>query len=58
MASTAPRTLRTNPVADLRVELYGELVGLLVGIDRRAVDFVAARNATDTFGLGSTFLSE
>jgi serine/threonine-protein kinase HipA len=40
------------------VELYGELVGLLVGIDRRAVDFVAARNATDTFGLGRTFLSE
>lgn len=45
-------------MADLRVELYGELVGYLVGQDRRAFDFVASRNAIDTFGLGSRILSE
>jgi len=45
-------------VADLRVELYGQLVGHLVGTDRRTFDFVTAKNAIDTFGLGSTILSE
>jgi hypothetical protein len=45
-------------VADLRVELYGELVGHLVGHDRSEFDFVASRNAIDTFGLGSKVLSE
>lgn len=45
-------------MADLRVELYGELVGHLVGVDRRTFDFVAERNAIETFGLGSTILSE
>jgi len=45
-------------VGDLRVELYGELVGHLVGTDRRTFDFVTAKNAIDTFGLGSTILSE
>jgi len=45
-------------VADLRVELYGELVGHLVGTHRRTFDFVTAKNAIDTFGLGSTILSE
>ncbi|WP_198414329.1 hypothetical protein [Cryobacterium sp. Hh7] len=44
-------------MGDLRVELYGELVGHLVGADRRAFDFVTAKNAIETFGLGSTILS-
>ena len=47
----------TNPVGDLRVELYGELVGHLVGMDRRSFDFVTEKNAIETFGLGSTILS-
>ncbi|MET3767450.1 serine/threonine-protein kinase HipA [Marisediminicola sp. UYEF4] len=45
-------------MADLRVELYGELVGHLVGTDRRSFDFVTDPNAIGTFGLGSTVLSE
>lgn len=45
-------------MADLRVELYGELVGRLVGTDRRSFDFVADPQAIETFGLGSTMLSE
>ncbi len=45
-------------MADLRVELYGELVGHLVGVDRRSFDFIVNKNAIDTFGLGSTILSE
>jgi len=45
-------------MADLRVELYGEVVGHLVGTDRRSFDFVAIDNAIETFGLGSTILSE
>lgn len=45
-------------MADLRVELYGEFVGTLVGTDRRTFDFVTDRNAIEKFGLGSTILSE
>lgn len=45
-------------MADLRVELYGELVGHLVGTDRRTFDFVTHNNAIEKFGLGSTILSE
>ncbi len=45
-------------MADLRVELYGELVGHLVGADRRIFDFIADKHAIETFGLGSTILSE
>lgn len=45
-------------MADLRLELYGELVGHLVGADRRTFDFVADKNAIEKFGLGSTILSE
>ena len=45
-------------MADLRVELYGELVGHLVGTNRRTFDFVTHANAIATFGLGSTILSE
>ena len=45
-------------MADLRVELYGELVGRLVGTDRRSFDFVTDKNAIETFGLGSAILSE
>ncbi|WP_104125792.1 HipA N-terminal domain-containing protein [Cryobacterium sp. Y57] len=44
-------------MGDLRVELYGELVGHLVGTDRRAFDLVTERNVIETFGLGSTILS-
>ena len=44
-------------MADLRVELYGELVGHLVGTDRRTFDFVTAKSAIEVFGLGSTILS-
>ena len=46
------------PVADLRVELYGELVGYLVGTDRRSFDFVTHPHAIAVFGLGSTVLSQ
>ena len=45
-------------MADLRVELYNEIVGHLVGTDRRTFDFVADENAIEKFGLGSTTLSE
>ncbi len=45
-------------MADLRVELYGEFVGTLVGTDRRTFDFVTDKNAIEKFGLGSTILSE
>ena len=45
-------------MADLRVELYNEVVGHLVGTDRRTFDFVADENAIEKFGLGSTILSE
>ena len=45
-------------MADLRVELYGELVGHLVGSDRRSFDFIATKHAIETFGLGNTILSE
>ncbi|WP_104133775.1 type II toxin-antitoxin system HipA family toxin [Cryobacterium sp. Y62] len=44
-------------MGDLCVELYGELVGHLVGMDRRSFDFVTEKNAIETFGLGSTILS-
>ena len=44
-------------MGDLRVELYGELVGHLVGTDRRTFNFVTEKNAIGTFGLGSTILS-
>ena len=49
---------RAERMADLRVELYGELVGHLVGANRRTFDFVTHANAIATFGLGSTILSE
>ncbi|WP_022887112.1 type II toxin-antitoxin system HipA family toxin [Glaciibacter superstes] len=45
-------------MADLRVEIYGELVGHLVGADRRTFDFVTDPHAIEAFGLGSTVLSE
>ncbi|WP_010205514.1 type II toxin-antitoxin system HipA family toxin [Salinibacterium sp. PAMC 21357] len=45
-------------MADLRVELYGELVGHLVGGDRRTFDFIATPEAIAAWGLGSTILSE
>ncbi len=41
----------------LAVELYGERLGTLVGDDRR-FDFEPERSAVETFGLGSTVLSE
>src|SRR5665647_3907020 len=45
-------------MADLRVELYGQLVGHLVGTDWRTFDFRTARAAVERFSLGSTILSE
>jgi serine/threonine-protein kinase HipA len=45
-------------MADLRVELYGEAVGTLIGSDRRTFDFSPDRKAADAFGVGSTILSE
>lgn len=45
-------------MADLRVELYGTLIGHLVGTDWRTFDFRATREAVDRFSLGSTILSE
>lgn len=45
-------------MADLRVELYGHLVGHLVGTDWRTFDFHASRDGIDRFSLGSTILSE
>lgn len=49
--------VRVSPVGDLRVELYGELVGHLVGRDRRSFDLATEKNAIETFGLCSTILS-
>ncbi len=45
-------------MADLRVELYGTLVGHLVGTDWRTFDFRASRDGIDRFSLGSTILSD
>jgi serine/threonine-protein kinase HipA len=45
-------------MADLRVELYGQIVGHLVGTDWRTFDFRATREAVERFSLGSTILSE
>lgn len=45
-------------MADLRVELYGQLVGRLTGADWRTFDFATDRTAFNTFSLGSTVLSE
>ncbi|MBN2176079.1 MAG: HipA domain-containing protein [Demequinaceae bacterium] len=45
-------------MADLVVELYGVTVGHLVGTDWRSFDFVAASEAIEAFGLGSTIVSE
>ena len=45
-------------MTDLRVELYGQLVGYLLGDNRRTFDFAADKNAIEKFGLGSTILSE
>jgi serine/threonine-protein kinase HipA len=45
-------------MADLRVELYGQLVGHLVGTDWRTFDFRPTRQAVERFSLGSTILSE
>ena len=36
-----------NPMANLRVELCGELVGHLVGTERRTFDFVTDKNAIE-----------
>lgn len=45
-------------MADLRIELYGHLIGHLVGKDWRAFDFRTDRTAFEHFELGSTVLSE
>ncbi|GAB3542827.1 type II toxin-antitoxin system HipA family toxin [Arthrobacter tecti] len=45
-------------MGELRVELYGHLVGWLVGTDWRTFDFRTDRSAFDHFELGSTILSE
>ncbi|MCL3860801.1 HipA domain-containing protein [Actinotalea sp. K2] len=45
-------------MGDLRVELYGTLMGHLVGRDRRTVDFRSAPEGVHRYGLGSTMLSE
>ncbi|AMM19094.1 toxin HipA [Frondihabitans sp. PAMC 28766] len=45
-------------MADLTVELYGTIVGELVGTSPRTFDFRSASTALETFGLGSTVLSE
>lgn len=45
-------------MGDLRVELYGTLVGHLSGRDRRTYDFRSAAEGVHRFGLGSTILSE
>ena len=54
----SPFTTSKNPMTDLRVELYGELVGHLVGADRRTFDVIATKQAIETFGLGRTILSK
>lgn len=45
-------------MGELRVELYGQLVGWLTGTDWRSFDFRTDRSAFDHFELGSTILSE
>lgn len=45
-------------MGELRVELYGHLVGWLTGADWRSFDFRTDRSAFDHFDLGSTILSE
>lgn len=45
-------------MADLRVELYGHLIGHLIGKDWRTFDFRTDRAAFEHFELGSTVLSE
>lgn len=45
-------------MANLRVELYGHLVGHLVGKDWRTFDFATDRRVFEKFELGSTVLSE
>ncbi|WP_026531419.1 type II toxin-antitoxin system HipA family toxin [Arthrobacter sp. H41] len=45
-------------MGELRVELYGHLVGWLTGTDWRSFDFRTDRSAFDHFELGSTILSE
>lgn len=45
-------------MSELRVELYGILVGRLTGTDWRTFDFRADRSCFDHFDLGSTVLSE
>lgn len=45
-------------MADLRVELYGHLIGHLVGGNWRTFDFVTDRTAFGHFALGSSVLSE
>ena len=45
-------------VADLRIELYGHLIGHLIGKDWRTFDFRTDRAAFEHFELGSTVLSE
>ena len=42
---------------ELAVELYGEPIGLLAGVDWRRFDFEAEPGAIERFGLGSTLLS-
>lgn len=51
-------TLEGKRMAHLRVELCGEIVGHLVGANRRTFDAVTLANAIETFGLGSTILLE
>lgn len=51
-------TMRRPTVADLRVELYGHLVGHLAGANWRTFDFLTDRVAFENFELGSTVLSE
>ena len=45
-------------MGNLRVELYGTLIGHLEGTDWRTFDFRASREGVDRFSLGSTILSE
>ncbi|WP_043651415.1 HipA N-terminal domain-containing protein [Cellulosimicrobium cellulans] len=45
-------------MADLRVELYGRLVGHLVGTSSRTFDFRTDRSVLEHWAPGSTVLSE
>lgn len=45
-------------MADLRVELYGTLVGHLIGRDWRTFDLRTSAEGIERFALGSPFLSE